>query len=163
MTGRGDGDFEVRISSDQAAIRVPRMRIAELVRFVARREKARVEEVDVAVVSARRIAAINHEFLGRRKITDVLSFDLSDSPDGPLFAEIVVCGEVAARQALLRGHGPRRELLLYVAHGMLHLLGYDDRNQTAADRMHRREEQLLDEFLDTRRKRGPGAPSHARP
>ncbi|MBS3734429.1 MAG: rRNA maturation RNase YbeY [Phycisphaerae bacterium] len=135
------------ISSHQRAMRVPRKRIAELVAYVARREGARLGEVDVAVVSRQRIATLNRRWLGRRGATDVMSFDLS-APDEPLTAEIVVCADVAVAEARRRGHGPQRELLLYVAHGLLHLLGYDDAGGAAeARRMHARQEELLEAFL----------------
>ena len=125
----------VRISSRQRALRVPRKRIIELVRFIARREPKPVAEVDVAVVSAQGIAALNRRWLGRRGTTDVMSFDLSGPGEAGLTAQVVVCADVAAREGRRR-HGVQRELLLYVAHGLLHLLGYDDTTPKAAAAMH---------------------------
>ena len=142
------------VSSWQRAMRVPRKRIVELVRHVAAAEGARLGHVDVAVVSSRRIAALNRRYLGRRGATDVLSFDLSDDASGAgLTAQIVVSGDLAARQGRSRGTGPQRELLLYVVHGLLHLLGYDDRTPRQAGRMRARQEELLGEFLQLRNSR----------
>jgi len=141
----------VRISSHQSALRVPRKRIAELIAFVVRRERAAVAEVNVAAVTGRRIAALNRRWLGRRGTTDVMSFDLSGPGEPGVVAEIIVCGDAAAREGRRRG-GVQRELLLYVAHGLLHLLGYDDTTPRAAARMHARQKELLEAFL--RRQRG---------
>jgi len=128
-------------------MRVPRKRIVEIVLHVAAAEGAALKHVDVAVVSARRIAAINRRYLGRRGATDVLSFDLSDEArQGGLTAQIVVCGDLAARRGRSLSTGCRRELLLYVVHGLLHLLGYDDGTPRQARRMHAREEELLEDF-----------------
>lgn len=128
-------------------MRVPRRRIIHLVSFVAAREGKRFGEVDVAVVCDREIAALNRKWLGVAGVTDVISFDLSDEHSPGICAEVVVCADEAVRQARRRRTGPQRELLLYVLHGLLHLLDYDDTNPPAVERMHTRQEELLDEFL----------------
>ncbi len=77
--------------------------------------------------------------------TDVLTFDLSepDAPGGSVEGDIVVCIDEAHRQAEQRGHPLRHEALLYAVHGLLHLLGEDDRDDASSERMHRREDELL--------------------
>lgn len=143
----------VAISSSQRAVRVPRKRIAELIALTAREEGVRLEEVDVAVVRRQEIAALNHEYLGRRGATDVLSFDLTDESDAGLRCQVVVCGDVAARQGPRHGVSAQCELLLYVLHGLLHVLGYDDQTAAAADRMHRRQQELRDALTRKQRRR----------
>lgn len=66
------------------------------------------------------IAAIHERFLGDATPTDVISFEI----DGG--AEIVVSVATAAREARQREHARDAEVALYVAHGLLHLCGYDD-------------------------------------
>jgi len=138
----------VRICSTQKTLRVPRRKIADLVAFVARREEVRLGEADVAVVGAEEMARLNAQWLGRDDVTDVLSFDLSgsDPSGGPLSAQIVVCADLAAAEAEKRKLPPQRELLLYVLHGLLHVIGYDDTTPDAAGRMHAREDELLEAF-----------------
>lgn len=141
----------VTISSSQGALRVPRRKIDELIAYVAAAERARIAEVDVAVVSAGEIAVLNRRFLHRRGATDVLSFDMS-GPAAALSAQIVVCGDVAVAEAAARHRPPQHELLLYVVHGLLHLLGYDDGDRRRATEMHARQGQLLAGFLAARRR-----------
>ena len=148
----------VRVSSSQKTLRVPRRRIAELVAHVIAAQGGESAEVDVAVVGREEMASLNGRFLGRRRPTDVLSFDLSGAGPGPRVAQIIVCSDVARAEAAARGLAPQHELLLYVVHGLLHLLGYDDQAAPAADRMHQREEALLAEFLDRSRGGRPGRP-----
>lgn len=138
---------KVAVSSDQRAMRVPRKRIRELIAFVAHAEEAEIEEVDVAVVTGRKIASLNRRWLGHRGETDVITFDLAERGE-PAHAQIVVCADIAVREGERQGHGAQRELLLYVAHGLLHLLGHDDARPADARRMHARQEQLLAEFLE---------------
>lgn len=142
----------VSICSTQRALRVPRKRIAELVDFVARREGVRVAEVDLAVVAAGEMAGLNRRYLSHGGATDVLSFDLSEAERGGLCVQLVVCGDIAAAQAASRGLGPQRELMLYVVHGLLHQMGYEDSSIRGAAKMHARQDELLEEFLRRRRR-----------
>jgi probable rRNA maturation factor len=142
----------VAISSAQRAVRVPRKQIAALVDFVARSEGARVAEVDLAVVSAGQMASLNRRYLAHRGATDVLSFDLSEAGRGGLCVQLVVCGDLAAAQAAAHGLSPQRELMLYVVHGLLHQMGYEDSSIRGAAKMHAREEELLEEFFRRRRR-----------
>jgi len=82
--------------------------------------------------------------------TDVLTFDLADrEPPNPgdfvthIDGDLVICRDEAQRQAAARGHDARTELLLYAVHGLMHLLGEDDHDDTDYHRMHQREDQLL--------------------
>jgi len=135
----------VNISSSQKALRVPRKKIAALVEFVSDAESADLDEVDIAVVTSRRIAALNRRYLQHRGATDVLSFDLSQPPGGTA-VQLIVCGELAVREARARDLGPQRELMLYIVHGLLHVLGYDDTTPKAAEKMRARQEELLEGF-----------------
>ena len=75
-------------------------------------------------------------------VTDVLSFAYSDEGE-PLAGEIIVNAELAARQAAGRPHSAQDELMLYLVHGLLHLLGYDDHTEEDVGRMRRREHEVL--------------------
>lgn len=136
----------VAVTSTQRRLRVPRGRIESLAAFVARRQRRRIDHLDVAVVGAARMARLNAEHLGHAGPTDVLSFDLGAGPSGGLCAQIVVCSDVAVRQARRRGHSPEKELLLYITHGLLHAMGYDDQTPADARAMHAREDELLEAF-----------------
>ncbi len=143
----------VVISSTQKAMRVPRKKIPELVDFVSRCEGATVADVDIAVVDKKEMAAMNRKYLQHIGPTDVLSFDLSDNLTLGIVAQLVVCGDVAVTEAKARGHSPARELMLYVVHGLLHMMGYEDSSVRGAAKMHAREEELLEDFLHKRQKK----------
>src|SRR5205823_626563 len=108
---------------------------------------ARSAEISVAIVSDDDIAEVNERWLGHAGPTDVITFDLRDDPKSAhLKAQIVISLDTARREARLRGHAWRHEILLYVVHAVLHLLGHDDHR--AADRaaMHRLEDRILDDL-----------------
>ena len=136
---------KVLISSSQKSLRVPRKRIAELVAFVAQAEGVRVTEIDLAVVRSDEIARLNRRFLGRRGLTDVLSFELERAGER-LEAEVVVSADTAHETASRFGWAPADELLLYVIHGTLHLVGSNDQTPDERARMQARERVYLARF-----------------
>ncbi|VAX42159.1 hypothetical protein MNBD_PLANCTO03-1432, partial [hydrothermal vent metagenome] len=62
----------------------------------------------------------------------------------PLDVDLLLCVDEARRQAEARGFTIERELLLYLVHGVLHCLGYDDHTEADAARMHAEEDRLLE-------------------
>jgi len=100
-------------------------------------------EVHVTVVDDRRIRALNARYLGSRRATDVLAFDLAGPGPGRLWGEVIVSAETAARQARRLRVSLATELDLLVVHGVLHLAGYDDHDPRRARRMHERARKIL--------------------
>ena len=85
--------------------------------------------VGIALVSDRRIRALNRTYRRKDYATDVLSFrsepePLALSPE-PFLGEIVIARGVARRQAREARHSELTELRVLALHGLLHLLGYD--------------------------------------
>jgi probable rRNA maturation factor len=84
-------------------------------------------EVHLLLTGDETIRALNREYLGDDRPTDVLSFPDGDVlPNGRrLLGEIVVSLDTARRQAAEAGSDELQELEELVLHGTLHLLGYD--------------------------------------
>jgi probable rRNA maturation factor len=102
-------------------------------------------EVSLAIVDDATIHALNRQYLSHDEPTDVLSF-LLEREAGRLEGEIVVSRETAAKSAPAYGWRAEDELLLYVIHGALHLVGFDDNTPDAAAEMRRREQHYLEQF-----------------
>lgn len=88
--------------------------------------------------------------------TDVLSFPMDElrpgseeqfSPEGVL-GDIVVCPQVAARQAVVAGHPAICEILMLVTHGMLHLVGFDHAEPAEEKEMFALQAELLRTFYE---------------
>ena len=109
----------------RVSLRAPEVRATVAATFAA--EGASAPDVGVVLVNDATIRELNREHLDHDWATDVIAFDYGDdpSPDG-LRGEVVASGETAAREAGQRGKSARHELLLYVVHGTLHLLGWED-------------------------------------
>ena len=83
-------------------------------------------DVSVALVSDRRMRALNRQFRGKDAVTDVLSFPASRTPGvTPFLGDVVIASGVATQQAQAAGHSVQTEIRVLALHGLLHLLGYD--------------------------------------
>jgi probable rRNA maturation factor len=109
-------------------------------------------QVDLHFVGLDEIAGLNQAHLDGDGPTDVLSFPYGEDPwpadaghgSGPtLLGDIVVCAEVAARQAPDHAGSLDDELALLVVHGVLHVLGWDHGEPGEAAAMQAREAALL--------------------
>jgi probable rRNA maturation factor len=81
--------------------------------------------ISIAIVDDPTIAKLHQEFLDDPEPTDVLSFVLERSEQS-LEGEVVASADTARTCAPKYKTTPEEELLLYVIHGTLHLVGYDD-------------------------------------
>lgn len=111
-------------------------------------------ELGIAFVEEAEIAEMNERYLGRHGPTDVLAFPI-DGPDrsasgadvlsGPpaVLGDVVICAEVAWRNAPAHAGSFDEEVALLIVHGILHLLGMDHDDDADAAAMERRERELL--------------------
>jgi len=106
--------------------------------------------VEIALVDDTEIRRLNRTFRGVSRRTDVLAFPLEISQaHGGLVGQIVVSLDTARRQSRRLGVPLDLELQLLVTHGILHLIGYDDRDPVEARLMHRREREILTSAYST--------------
>jgi len=123
----------------------------ELLTRVATVAVAYVSETDATEVSISfadndEIRVLNRDYRDKNAATDVLSFPVNAEfiigPDRPL-GDIVICMDVARQQANDYGHSLERELAFLVAHGMLHLLGFDHETPESEAQMCEAQDMIL--------------------
>jgi probable rRNA maturation factor len=95
---------------------------------------ADLQELSVILVSDRKMAELHRRFFQETGPTDVITFQ---------HGEIIVSTETARTQAGRFGTSLEHELRLYIAHGLLHLRGFDDKNPVGAEEMKRIQEKLV--------------------
>lgn len=113
-------------------------------------------ELSVTFTDNEGIRALNGEFRGIDKATDVLSFPLTDFEGGDepptdepsvALGDIVISLERAREQAEEYGHSFEREVAFLTVHSMLHLMGYDHVNSDEEDaEMRRRQSEILEKM-----------------
>ncbi|MBI2625072.1 MAG: rRNA maturation RNase YbeY [Candidatus Nealsonbacteria bacterium] len=108
-------------------------RVAEI---VLRGENKKELDVSLAIVAQNRIRELNKKYRGKNKATDVLSFQ------EPL--EIVICLREVKNNAKRFGQGEKQELAKVLIHGILHILGYNHKeNRGKTDPMSEKENYYL--------------------
>jgi probable rRNA maturation factor len=133
----------ISIASPQEIVPIDRARMRATVRAVLDGENVTDAEISLAFVDNPTIHRLNLRYLQHDEPTDVLSFPLSEAHASRLAGELVLGVEVAVEQAAGRGHDVQAELMLYVIHGLLHLCGYDDRDDADRATMRERERHYL--------------------
>lgn len=133
----------VSIHSQQEAVPIDFAAMRHAARTVLDGEGKPDAEISLAFVDNPTIHALNKRYLDHDEPTDVLSFPLSDPQARKLSGELVIGAEVALAQAQERCHDVQAELTLYVIHGLLHLCGYDDRDEESQAEIRAKERYYL--------------------
>ncbi|UBU15723.1 rRNA maturation RNase YbeY [Nonomuraea gerenzanensis] len=123
-------------------------------------------ELSIVVVDEDAMAELHEKWMGEPGPTDVLAFPMdelrpgggargeSDGPADPaLLGDVVLCPQVAARQAEEAGHSTAEELELLCTHGILHLLGYDHAEPEEHKEMFGLQARLLESWQEVRNPR----------
>ena len=118
-------------------------------------------DLSVLLVDEAAMEQLHLQWMDEPGPTDVMSFPMDElrpgtesqeSPPG-LLGDVVLCPQVAQRQARAAGHSTDEELLLLTTHGILHLLGYDHVEPEEEQEMFGLQRRLLLTFLAGRDRR----------
>lgn len=126
--------------------KIKKIRVKQLTRLISKiglRLDISHKKISVVLCDNPTIKKINKKFLGHNYATDVITFPLADSYDPCYLGEIIVSVEQAVRMAAQYSQSWEKELLLYVIHGMLHLLGYNDQKCKEKKTMEKKQEEIL--------------------
>ena len=101
-------------------------------------------EFGINLVAAREMTLINETFLKHTGSTDVITFDYADKATETILAgELFICVDDAISQAKQFKTNWQSEIIRYVIHGVLHLLGHDDHRVAEHKKMKREENRLV--------------------
>lgn len=150
MTKKAEQDsgcIEVKVLHRKARLDVVRVR--DFAAAVLKEEGVRRAALTIVFVSDPAIRRLNKTYLSKDSTTDVLAFDLKgrSAPRRHLCADIIISADTARALSLKLGVPYIEELCRYVAHGILHLTGYDDLTPREKKKMWHRQEQVLEKCL----------------
>ncbi len=112
-------------------------------------------ELCILFVDTEAMTRLHQQWMDLPGPTDVMSFPMDElrpgTPGAPskagMLGDIVICPQVAEKQALEAGHSSEEEMLLLATHGILHLLGYDHAESEEEQVMFALQRKLLLTFL----------------
>ena len=145
--------------NNESGVEVDEPEIVALARHVLAAMRVHAQaELSVVLVDETAMEQLHVQWMDEPGPTDVLSFPMdelrpgSDGDDAPpgLLGDVVLCPQVAAKQARQAGHSTAEELLLLTTHGILHLLGYDHAEPDDEKEMFGLQRKLLLTFLASR-------------
>lgn len=132
--------IHVEVTNRQSTMAVNIPLIDKAARVVLRGEQVASADMSIAIVDDEMIRQLNRQYLQHDCPTDVLSF-LLERQAGHVEGEIIASAETAVRESVQYGWSAHEELLLYVIHGALHLLGYDDQAPEQSQVMRAKEQE----------------------
>lgn len=114
--------------------------------------QAQPDELIIHLVDKAIISKLHADFFDDPTPTDCISFPLDDpneedSGGYQLLGEIFVCPEVALEYSLEHKTNPLEETALYIVHGILHLLGFDDIEEQDRKKMRTLEKRCMEEYF----------------
>lgn len=148
--------------SNESGYEIDEVEFASLARYVLDQMHVHPQaELCLLFVDVPTMTDLHVRWLDEPGPTDVMSFPMDELRPGRagetsaegILGDIVVCPEVATRQAREAGHSAQEEMLLLVTHGILHLLGFDHAEEEERTEMFELQRTLLLTFLARR----PGA------
>ncbi|MCK4886558.1 MAG: rRNA maturation RNase YbeY [Planctomycetes bacterium] len=139
-------EIQVNIEQEFTGVDYEPTQFRQIIKDVSAEFGVDSASINILVVGDEKIVEVNKQFLNKDGITDVISFDLSDDKCDVRLFDIVVNAERAIRQAQKRGIDSKAELALYIIHGLLHNLGFDDMAEEDAAKMHQMEDKILTKY-----------------
>lgn len=145
--------MKVLVFDQQHDLSIAQESVKPVVKHVLAAEKRHTDEVDVYFVGTEEISSLHKEFFNDPAPTDCISFPLDLEPTGGyhILGEIFICPKTALDYVLKAGEEINEncylETTLYLIHGLLHLLGYDDIKDEDRKKMRAAEQRLIEPLI----------------
>ena len=140
------------VASRQRTAKVNRRRLRQIIAALLADLEVENAELGIHLIATPEMTRLNEKFLRHTGPTDVITFNYlvpgSQAPDPrpKIHGEIFICTDEAIRQARQYGTSWQSEIVRYLVHGILHLLGFDDSRAGARRKMKREENRRLREL-----------------
>ena len=141
--------MNIHICNEQDSLKLSKVRVRKIIAEVLSFKEEPCDEISVHFVDTITISQLHKDYFDDPTTTDCISFpmDDADEPGYRLLGELFVCPKTAIDYCKKHGGDPYLETTLYIVHGVLHLIGYDDL-EPAAKRVMRREEKKVMNHLE---------------
>jgi probable rRNA maturation factor len=118
----------VHVVNQQSDLQVPEELVSPLVSALLEAEEQRFDEACIYLVGTEEICRLHEHYFDDPSTTDCISFPMDDQlePGYRVLGDVFVCPQTAINYAKQHDRDPYDECTLYIVHGILHLLGYDD-------------------------------------
>ncbi|MDD4910065.1 MAG: rRNA maturation RNase YbeY [Candidatus Omnitrophica bacterium] len=135
--------MKVHIKNSQGRLPITREAIKKTAARVFKDKglNSRHIELSLDFVGRKEIRRLNRRYFHKDSLTDVISFPIQPPPG--ILGDVVICVDTARLNALEFKTSFKYEICLYIVHGILHLLGYDDMSAADRKKMRAKEKAIL--------------------
>ncbi len=120
-------------------------KLKQFVAFMLNNLDYKIQTIQYIFCNNTYLLGINREYLGHEDFTDIITFDLSDVPR-EIISDIYISIDMVQENAQKYQQEYERELHRVIFHGLLHLIGYQDKTQKEQEKMTSMENQWLEEY-----------------
>lgn len=136
--------MRITINNLQKKLPIYPVKIKKLITNILKNEKITSSGwINLCFVNASQIKKFNAKFHKTNTTTDVLAFNLGEKRKKIIIADIMISTDSAIKQSRAFKTTPGYELSLYIVHGMLHILGFNDRTPAQIKLMRKKEKQYV--------------------
>ena len=136
--------MQIHISNDQTVLPIDDACVYKIVEAALAAKEASCKEISFAFVGKEEITEMHGEYFDDPTPTDCITFPIDPAGPESFLGEVIVCPEVAQEYAKEHGLSVEEETILYMIHGILHLLGYEDIDDADREEMRKQEALVLD-------------------
>ncbi len=145
--------MRIGVFSKQRTFKIMKACDASAAQAILEKDKVSTDELSLYFVGSEKISSLHEKFFQDPSPTDCITFPV-DGPKKPgdghsILGEVFICPEVAFNYAQKRDLPPLEELTLYLVHGLLHLMGYEDLSPEGKRSMRKKEKSCM-EYLKRR-------------
>jgi rRNA maturation RNase YbeY len=139
--------LSIRIFYDETKFRLKVWRkTRQIINSIIGEENKRAGNINFIITNDKTLRKINVQFLEHDYNTDVIAFNYTDVDI--INGEIYLSLETIKRNSINYNVSLKMEILRVMIHGVLHLVGYDDKSEEESIQMRRMEERWLSLFIE---------------
>lgn len=136
--------MKISVYNTQKDLKVSSRSVKKTVQLALDFHKIDCDEIAIHFITNRKMCALHRDFFNDPEPTDCITFPYQKDHLGHFFlGEVFVCPKTALHYIATHGGDPYSEVTLYVVHGILHLLGFDDMNSKDRKIMRAKEKELM--------------------
>ncbi len=130
--------------NNKSRAKIDERQITDLLNFFVKLYSLKEKEISIAIVGDTVMSRLNNNYRGMATPTDILSFD----GEGDFFGELIIDYSQVKRQSPYFSKKTNEEFLFIIIHGLLHLIGHDDKEEVDRKFMIDKGKDLLKSFLN---------------
>jgi probable rRNA maturation factor len=129
--------------NNRTKAKLNKRKIEEAVSIFLKKNKKGKKDVSIAIIGDKKMKEFNKKYRGIDKITDILSFKGEEN----FLGELIINYAQIKRQAKKFSNTPDQEFIFILIHGLLHLIGFDDKTEKDREFMIKKGEDFIKENI----------------